>query len=1097
MIASLNCISCYTLLESATRIETLVKACVDKGYDAVALMDKNHLYGVHPFVKACQKYHIKPLIGLSLEYTSERDGQPYFISLIAKDNEGLRHLYHLSTIRNETKEAPLLERYASYFSSHLLYMTSGSESEIEQHVFSQNYDQAKAVMATLSNLIAEPIYFALPTYMTETQLEAWTMFQEWMAWPFIACNEVKRVHREEAFLQQVLTGIAEDKTLRQLDEKNPNELLQDATSFQQFYNGRFDDALKNMEQVASFEVTLRYHQALLPQYPVPNNINSHDYLVAQCQQGKERISHWNEAYEERLNRELTVIHQMGFDDYFLIVWDVMKEARRRHILTAPGRGSAAGSLVAYLLHITDIDPLPYHLLFERFLNENRKTMPDIDLDFPDYRRDEMYDYLAEKYGYDNVARIITFGTLAAKQVIRDVTRVFGLSKSEQLEWVRAVQIKQHDVKITLRQAYQDSYPLRSLVQRSEKNQKIFQTALALEGLPKNSGMHAAGVILMSRPLVDEVPLQKNDSPLWVTQWPMTETEEVGLLKMDFLGLKNLTIIDLALSFIKKTQGLSLDIETIPLDDKRCYDTFSQAATLGIFQFESRGMKRLLREIQPKTLEDLSLINAIHRPGPALSSEEIVARRFHKKPIQYIDPVIQPILKDTYGLMVYQEQVMQVAQVFAGYTLAEADNFRRAMSKKNREQMEAERQPFLEHAKAMERDMTVANALFEQMMAFAGYGFNKSHSIAYSILAYRMMYLKVYYPQAFYLALLKTSSPRATTFRDYIQEMNRQHCELLPPTIEESGVDYIMKNNAIRMGFSQIKGIDRRFAQDLVTTRQQYGTPKKFEDWLSLLPTEYHEERYLVPLIEAGVFDRMESNRRYLIENLEAFMTNATYAHDEKLKDVFQLVPEFVPPFSLNEQLQLEKDRIGAYLATQPLQKVEKMEMLLAPNGLAPTKNHHIRAIVIVNSTTEIKTKRQEKMLKLSVEDRKFRVMDAIIFPAQYRQFKMKEGELYLIEGRLQEGQYGVQLLIDYSVEVSQLRHDLQEKRLYLRVPTQLNMQNKVLRTLQQAPGHTPVVVVVEGTKQHRLLNEHYWITYSSQIITSLVQLLGEENVRYQ
>lgn len=1097
MIASLNCLSCFTLLESPTRIPQLVQAIHNQGYDAIALMDKNHLYALHPFLQACHDEGIQPLVGLSLEYKSRYDEQSYYISLLAKDNEGLEALYHLSTKRGETEEAPFFEAYAPFFNQHLFYMTSGSESEIEQSVFAHRYDQAKNVMSDWQRYIKEPIYFALPTYLSDEQLEVWKMFQEWMQWPFIACNEVKQVTEEERFLSQVLRGIAEDKTLRQLPEKSGVYTLLSASSFQDFYQKNEPLALEALNQVADFKVTMTYHQERLPHYPVQEGMTAQRYLKEQCDKGKVRVETWTTDYEKRLDEELSVIHEMGFDDYFLIVWDVMREARHRHILTAPGRGSAAGSLVAYLLHITDVDPLKYHLLFERFLNKNRKTMPDIDLDFPDYRRDEMYVYLAEKYGYDKVARIITFGTLAAKQVMRDVTRVFGLTDTEQMEWVRAVKINQHDVKVTLKQAYEDSYPLRALVQRSDKNKKIFQTALALEGLPKNSGMHAAGVILTNEPLVDMVPLQKNDDGLWITQWPMTETEALGLLKMDFLGLRNLTIIDQTLKNIDHYHHESLDLENIPLDDPLCYEAFSKAYTLGVFQFESRGMRRLLQRIQPKNLEDLSLINAIHRPGPSLNSDDVVRRRFGKQPITYIDKALEPILSSTYGLMIYQEQVMQVAQVFAGYSLAEADNFRRAMSKKNREQMEAERQPFLEHAQQQGRQATIANQLFEQMMAFAGYGFNKSHSIAYSILAYRMMYLKVHYPSEFYLALLKIALPKDNQLIDYIYEMQYFHCQLVAPSLKESHVSYTLRDGQLQMGFLQIKGIDKAFATALVNMRENRGIPTTFEKWISYLPLEYQQERFLVPLIEAGLFDDMEPNRHYLLENLEAFITNAQYVEVDVLQEIFQLKLERVAPFPLNEQLRREKERLGAYLITQPLQQTEKVEQMLAPAGLTVQKNQWIRSIVIVTKKQEMKTKKHENMARYELQDRQYRHLSAVLFPDKYRHFHLEEGEIYLVEGHLQTDKYGQKMVIDYAIPFDNLKNALHEKRLYLKVPATIQVQNRILQCLRQYPGTTPVAIIVENTDTYRLLNEHYWVTVDSQLLQQLTTIIDEEYIRFQ
>ena len=1092
MIGMINGISCYSLLQSSVRIDRWVKEAKNKGYQALALADKNNLYAWPSLYHACQREGIKPLAAMQLAYKSRIDDHIYYLLLLAKDNDGLKELYKLT---KEASNPSYLDQYHSLNKEHLFFITPGKDGELESFVLNQQYDEAKTALSILQQRLNNRLYMAMPSQWKKDQLERWEMFQSMVKGKTIACEEIKAIQKEDLFLNKVLFSIKEDQVFTKVSDVD-DIILQEASTFETYYQFHHPLALKELQFVVEqCEVTFVEHQSLLPSFPVPDSLTAKDYLYEQCLKGKSRVAHWDDKYEKRLHEELAVIHDMGFDDYFLIIWDVLQEARRRHILTSPGRGSAAGSLVAYLLKITDIDPLPYHLLFERFLNKSRQTMPDIDLDFPDYRRDELYGYLNEKYGANQVARIITFGTMAARQVIKDVTKAFGLSIAEQQEWVQAVYIKQHDTKITLKQAYEDSYALRKLVQRDEASQRLFKTALALEGLPKTVGMHAAGVVVTSEDLSQYLPLQYNDDWL-LTQWTMVEVERLGLLKIDFLGLKNLTIIQETLHNIKKYHQEEIDIQQIPLDDAKVYHAFCHADTVGIFQFESKGMKKLLQEILPKNLSDLSLINAIHRPGPSLNSDEVVARRFHKKEITYIDPCLKDILKETYGLMIYQEQVMQVAQVFAGYTLNEADNLRRAMGKKSAEIMEQERRPFIERSVAQGRDIEVAEKLFNEIMAFAGYGFNKSHSMAYSLFAYRMMYLKVHYPAAFYLALLKETSFRSQSFIVYVRELQKKNIPLQSPTINDSEADYSIKKGKIVMGLSNIKGIDHKIATVIIEERQASGRYTSVEDFVERLPLDYRRERLLIPLIEAGCFDELNKNRRYLIENLDALIINANYAHDERLKQVFKTEFERCAPFSLEEQLEKEKDRIGAYIATRPMDEVKKVERALATYPIIDNQAS-IRSFVMINQIREIKTKNKATMGVLEIEDSTYHVAEAVIFPSLYRQWSLHFGDIFLIEGEWKENKYGKQVVIQKLTPYLTLLQALRGSKLYLRMNKKdIYIQQKVMNLMSHNKGMTPVVIVFGDTKERRLLNERYWVNINTLFLENLKQIIGVENVKY-
>lgn len=1093
MIGIINCLSSYTLLESPIRISNLVEMAKTQGYQAVGLTDEMHLYGVPELFQACQKEGIKPIVGLKIPYLSPCDQQQYFVTLLAKNNEGLHQLYRISTIASQ-KVCPTLEEYQPFLSNDLYYLSSGPKSEIQHCIMEGKLEQARQAVDYLESILPTTPFLAYPMQWELEHLKTLERLQAIIQWDFIACSEISILKPEDTFLKKVLHGIRDDLTLKALPDMKSSAYIHTLQAFQDFYLLHQPQALKTLQMVIdTCQVIQEPRKNLLPHYPVPDSQETQDYLKTQCLLGKHRVKKWSKDYEERLHDELKMIHDMGFDDYFLIVWDVMREARERHILTAPGRGSAAGSLVAYLLSITEIDPLEYDLLFERFLNPSRQTMPDIDLDFPDYRRDEMYEYLLDKYGKDHVARIITFGTLAAKQVIRDVTKVFGLSIPEQQDWANAIKINAFDQKITLKQAYEDSYALRKLVQSSEKNKQLFQTALQLEGLPRNIGMHAAGVILTTDNIQKHVPLQYTETALKMTQWPMDISESIGLLKMDFLGLRNLTIIDQTLKNIEQYEHQTIDITKIPTDDVYCFEAFSKADTIGIFQFESKGMQNLLQKFQPRSIEDLSLINAIHRPGPSLNSEEILKARKNPKSIHYIDEQLKPILSSTYGFMIYQEQVMKVAQTYAGYTLAEADNLRRAMGKKNREKMEAERQPFLKRCESLKRDPVVSNQLFDQIMAFAGYGFNKSHSIAYSILAYRMMYLKVHYPQCFYMALLSITSIRSPQFLNIVRAMKRLDVSIMAPSINHSMIGYSIRNQHIQMGFGQIKGIDRQWAQTIVKLRKEYGSFQSFEQFLAVLDAKDRQEKYIIPLIEAGVFDEFEPNRNYLLYNLHAAILNATYAFDEKLKEIFTLSWEPCVPFQLSEQLALEKERIGSYLATKPLEKTEDIRKKLGILNLE-MQNKEVRALVLIENIRELKTKQGAPMAQLTVEDDQMNEVPAVIFPNEYRNIKPKNGMVAIIYGRWNQNSYGNQIIIHHMIPYELVKEQLEKEHLYLLVPNSPAIQQQLLQILKTYHGMTPVDIIFENDKSHRLLNETYWVKNESELLDKLRKLIGNDHV---
>ena len=1095
MNALLNCLSSYSLLQSPNRIDDLVALAAKQGYEAVALTDIDHLYGFVEFDQSCRKHHIKPIFGLTLTHLENQ--QPYQLILLAQNQQGYNNLLQLSSLVS-LHGAQSLTAYEQYF-DHLFVLHPLEKGQLWQALQTEQFDVAKKIVQQGR---AWQQYLVMSTYLPEQLQKRALMFSEMEDLALVASNQVQYLTVEDAFDCHVLHAIANEQKVTQYDQVETQHYLLNAANWQAKYTDDLHQAVQNMQWIAqNCQVQMTYHHHLLPQFPVPHHLTTNQFLEEQCLAGRAKVEHWDEKYEQRLASELAIIAQMGFADYFLIVWDVMKKARELNILTAPGRGSAAGSLVAYLLNITDVDPLKYGLLFERFLNPSRQTMPDIDLDFPDVKRDLMYDYLQEKYGSDYVARIITFGTLAAKQVIRDVTKVFGLSKIEQDEFARAVYVKEHDVKVTLEHAYRDSYQLRQIVNRNELNQRIFQIALKLEGLPRNTGMHAAGIVLASEKLVDYVPIQQGDE-LHVTQWPMNDVERVGLLKMDFLSLRNLTIIEETLTSIKYQTGKEIKIQEIDYQDAAVCDAFAKGQTTGIFQFESQGMRNLLKQMQVRNLEDLALVNALHRPGASFNLQELLDRRFSKKPIIYFDPALAHILQETYGIMIYQEQVMQVAVQFAGFSLAEADNLRRAMSKKNQAAMAEVQEPFIQKAMAKGHSQKQAAYVFEQIAMFAGYGFNKSHAIAYSMLAYQMMYLKIHYPLSFYMALFRSTTTQSKTFLEYVQSLKEQGLQLLGPDINRSQVNFIIDNDNIRMGLSSIRGLDKNFLYDLLAERKEHGPYRDIKDLLQRLPKESRKTRYLEALIEAGALDCFaEYNRAELKLNLDGWLSDVTFNNSGLFSSDLQHQAKHTTEDFL-AKLEAEKERLGLYISSEPTaQYQELMQELNLQKLTAPIATKQaIRTIIFVKKTFNKYTKKHQRMQKVILDTGNFEVTGTIFPDTLVKYGEMQENMIYIIEGKYQLDNYGEQIIINYFVKAQELSDKLKGEKIYIKVPQLSVFQQKInflLRKPVREKDVKPLIVVDASTRQRYLLNEHFWVSQEGEKITQIRQVLGKKNVAIQ
>ena len=773
--------------------------------------------------------------------------------------------------------------------------------------------------------------------------------------------------------------------------------------------------------IQSCTVEIKKGDLLLPIYPVPTKESSVIYLENQCKEGLlKRLGKIEEKYMERLNYEISVIDEMGYADYFLIVEDFMRFASDNNILTGPGRGSSAGSLVAFALQITDVDPIKYGLIFERFLNPERISMPDIDIDFADNRRMEVIDYVAQKYGKGHVAQIITFGTLSARAVARNVARVFGYS-TEEMAYVSSVIPNRSG--ITLGAAYEEVQQLRDWIAMDPLRSKWFEAAQSLEGLPRNASTHAAGIVLSPKPLVETVPLQKGGDDIYLTQWPMGDVEEQGLLKMDFLGLRNLTLLDRIRTMITFDKRVHINFEEIPLDDEKTFELFRSGDTTGIFQFESDGMRDTLKLIRPNRFEDLFAVNALYRPGP-MDNIPLYSRRKHgKEKITYIHPSLEPILEETYGVIVYQEQIMQIAVKFAGYTLGEADLLRRAISKKSHDVLQEERNKFTQSAVSKGVTESVATTIYDLIVKFADYGFPKSHAVAYSLISYRLAFLKANETAYFYAALLSSTAGNNDKTMELIREAEAYGLKFLPPSVKRSKYTFTVEGGAIRIGLSSIKGVTLSFYNDLREARKKSVNWKTMFDFAGALGGDVFTEKVVSPLIKAGALDEFGESRSVLLASIDAAISHALFispnAGEDLLGSVIQSIasPKYTQSGTMPRMVLLEFERevLGFYFSEHPAfelkkESKEKFNEVSAISTMADRKS-----IIIVGLITEIKrirTKNGDAMAFVHVQDETGTV-SCTFFPKQYATSNvlLTEMSMVRVEGTVEKRRGKPQILV--------------------------------------------------------------------------------------
>ncbi|MBQ2873311.1 MAG: DNA polymerase III subunit alpha [Bacilli bacterium] len=966
----------YSILSSLNNIQKLVSLAKEYGYKSLAITDEFNMFGVMEFYLECKKNNIKPIIGIELTISNT------ILLLYAKNINGYKNLIKLATIKSDRDLT--YEDLTNYKDNLILVMPYS------------NYD--------------ESIYnIYIDKYIGYTTKEERDKIKD----KKVLINDIKYLSEKDSTYLDYLEMIKEGKILGEyeLNTHKFNHLL----TMEEVSSISSEIDIENTNIIAnSCNVELTYTNGLLPIYD--ENIDSKKFLYELSHKGLKRRLNDNvpDEYLERLDMELKVIDEMGFNDYFLIVYDYVLYSKKNNILVGPGRGSAAGSLVSYTLGITDIDPIKYNLLFERFLNKERITMPDIDIDFDANKRMEVIDYVTKKYGEKKVVGIITFNTLGAKQVIRDVGRVLNISQ-RLIDTIAKMCTKD------LNSSYNENKNLQKLIDNSYELKKLYDISLNLEGLPRHISVHAAGVVMSNIDIDETIPLYKNQLGMYVTGYSKDYLEPLGLLKMDFLGISNLTMLDEVINNIKETEKINITFNNIPLDDKKTIELFKNGDTDGIFQFESPGMIKFLRKLKANSLNDIYAALSLYRPGPMDSIDDYIKRKEGKVKIDYIHKDLEPILKETYGIIVYQEQIMQISSIIAGYSLGEADILRRAMSKKKEDILLKEKEKFVE--KSLERgyDIDTINKVYDRILKFANYGFNKSHAVAYSIISYKMAFLKAHFYPYFMVSLLTSQINNEIKTNTYIAKLRQKNIKVILPNINVSVNKYITKNNEIICPLSIIRNVGTNVTNMILKEREK-GEFKDFIDFVLRMNSQSINKKVITSLILSGSFDTFGYNKNTLINNLDNVLNYVDLAKDSGLIKIEPPVIDELPEYTKEELVKNELNTFGFYLSYHPVSKY-KENNFINTLSLEEYTNKYIELVLEVNNIKEILTKKNDVMAFIKASD-EYKQIDLTLFPKTYEENKNLEiYDIIKIYGKVEKRFDNYQIIVSKIINLTRSKYE--------------------------------------------------------------------------
>ncbi|RJP71973.1 MAG: DNA polymerase III subunit alpha [Candidatus Abyssobacteria bacterium SURF_17] len=1100
----------YSLLDGACKVDKLMERLAEYKMPAAAITDHGNMFGVIDFCKSAQKRGIKPIVGSELyvakgsrfdRKSSEKTRDYHHLTVLVKDERGYKNLMYLSTVsyREGFYYKPRVDKQILAAHSEGLMALSGClEGEPASLLLQGKRPQARAVVKEYQDIFGSENYFLeIQDNGLSDQHRIIPELVELAGHTragIVATNDVHYVDKSDALAQDVLMSIQTNTTI-----KDPNRLH---FGTQEFYLKKpeemsslfseLPDAIRNTLEIAE---RCNYRPvataAQLPHFDVPEGITADAYLRTLCETGlNQRYSKVASPIRERLEMELDVISRMGYSGYFLIVSDFVRFARSKRIPVGPGRGSAAGSLVAYLLGITNLDPLKHGLLFERFLNPDRVTLPDIDIDFCYERRGEIISYVIEKYHKDNVAQIITFGTMAAKAAIRDVGRALGLPYGRVDEIAKLVP---NELNITLKDAIARVPELQENIKQDPEVAQLLEIAQSLEGIARHASTHAAGVVISPKPIFEFAPLYQSSAGDVTTQYSMTNLEEIGLLKMDFLGLKTLTVIDQTISLVKQLRGEHMDIDTIALDDPATYGLLNNAHTLGVFQLESAGMRDLARKVGVSNFDELQALVALFRPGPMHMLPEYIKRKHGEIPIEYDAPALEPILKETYGVMLYQEQVMKIASAVGGFSLSEADILRKAMGKKDPAVMERNREAFITGAAKNGISRETAEQIYKKMAQFAGYGFNKSHSAAYALIAYQTAYLKANYPVEYMAALLSSEMGNTPKLAAYIDECRRMNIPVLPPDVNLSELKFAVDNGRIRFGLGAVKNVGENTIKTIIEERAKEGTFNSLFDFCARVDSRAVNKRVIESLVKCGAFDTFGVARSRLFAAIDLALEQGQAAQRDRemgQAHLFDMVDggetlgavrypdaEDWPDF---KRLKHEKEVLGLFISGHPLAKCEQTLRNLATASSTELPNtKEGESVVVGGIVAKLKTyvpkRKQERMAFVTIEDADG-FMEVVVFSDLFSKTSMllHEDSLIMATGRVSYRDSEAKIIAEDIVPIEKA-----EERFARAVHIKLMTAGMEERTLEELAG---IVTKNKGDCKlflHCVMPEHHEVVVES------------------
>ena len=1131
----------YSLLDGAAKIHEVVKRAKELNMPALAITDHGTMYGVVEFFKACKDEGIKPIIGCEVYVATRnrfdkeqgRDEKPYHLILLVKNQKGYKNLCKLVSLASiegfyykPRIDRELLEKYHEG----LIALSACLGGEVPRHLMKDDYDKALEVALWYNEVFGKGNYYLEVQYHgIREQLivnQGLRRLAEETGIELVATNDNHYVKREDANIQDVMVCIQTGKRLSDTDRMHFDGSEFYLKSYEEMLEALPDDekALDKTCEIARMcEFEFDFSKNHMPAFTLPKDFATEkDYLRALCLQGlRERYHSLDDKLYQRLDYELDIINTMGYEAYFLIVWDFINFARKKGIYVGPGRGSAAGSLVSYVLKITDIEPLKYQLLFERFLNPERVSMPDIDIDFCVERRGEVIDYVTEKYGSERVCQIITFGTMGAKGAIRDAARVMDIPLSTVNSICKMIP---NELGMTLEKAWQASEDLKEMINANTLLSTLYETARKLEGLPRHAGTHAAGVVISKEPLMEYLPLQKTSEDAVITQFAKEDVEDIGLLKMDFLGLRTLTVINKTLELINQNYHLKLDLEQVTNDDEKTYKMLSEGESIGVFQLESSGLRAILKELKPSHLEDVIALVALYRPGPLGSGmvDDFIKRKHGAKKIEYLHPLLEPILKSTYGVILYQEQVMQIASQLANFTLGQADMLRRAMGKKKPEIIANLKSEFAEGAQKNGISKAVSDSIFELIEYFAGYGFNKSHSAAYGLLSYQTAFLKCHYPKEFMAETLNSYIDNNDKLRFYIEETRKMGIAVLPPDINESGLGFTVTHEGIRFGLGAIKGVGMQPVVNIVETRHD----KKFESFQDFLYridlSTGINKRLLTNLINSGAFLSIHPERKALLSICEEAFSMAQAIQKSKNSNQISLfdmiennhisaydvltIPN-IEEYGKDEILAFEKELLGVYVSGHPLEDyLSELKTQTSHTLETLTEKLHNKKVIVGGLLRQVKyqtTKKGDMMATCQLEDLSHTI-DMLVFPKNLQKLQpsLSDGSIVLIEGRYSEQDDDKKIFIETIsplLKSKSLNTEQEIKESHFKLMLRLKSENDrrlyhVLSLLAHHKGNTPTYLFYADKRKLFKLDKKYWVSSNNILLELLKTELGEQSV---